>query len=70
MRGKDEQQLGVFSYLSPRQQVPQDHPLRPLRVMTDEALRSLRTEYSACNRGARNNFSGAIGGRPVFAYSL
>ena len=41
MRGKDEQQLDVFSYVSPEQRVPQDHPLRPLRVMTDEALREL-----------------------------
>jgi len=43
MRGKDEQQLDVFSYVSPEQRVPQDHPLRPLRVMTDEALRELQT---------------------------
>jgi transposase len=42
MRGKDEQQLDVFSYVSPEQRVPQDHPLRPLRVMTDEALRDLQ----------------------------
>ena len=39
MRGKDEQQLRVFSYISPEQRVPQDHPLRSLRAMTDEALR-------------------------------
>jgi transposase len=44
MRGKDEQQL-VFSYVSPEQRVPQDHPLRPLRVMTDEALRELRSRF-------------------------
>jgi len=37
MRGKDEQQLDVFSYISP-ERVPQDHPLRSLRAMTDEAL--------------------------------
>jgi Transposase domain (DUF772)/Transposase DDE domain len=42
MRGKDEQQLDVFSYVSPEQRVPQDHPSRPLRVMTDEALRELQ----------------------------
>ena len=35
MRGKDEQQLDVFSYISPEQRVPQDHPLRSLRAMTD-----------------------------------
>ena len=39
MRGKDEQQLRVFSYISPEERVPQDHPLRSLRTMTDEALR-------------------------------
>src|SRR5579862_38519 len=32
MRGQDEQQLDVFSYISPEQRVPQDHPLRPLRA--------------------------------------
>src|SRR6184192_3505906 len=42
MRGKDEQQLDVFSYVSPEQRVPQDHPLRTLRGMTDEALKELQ----------------------------
>jgi transposase len=45
MRGKDDQQLDVFSYISPEQRVPQDHPLRPLRVMTDEALRELQPRF-------------------------
>src|SRR5207253_3256779 len=45
MRGKDEQQLDVFSYVSPEQRVPQDHPLRPLRIMTDEALRELQPRF-------------------------
>jgi transposase len=42
MRGDDEQQMDVFSYVSPEQRVPMNHPLRPLRAMTDEALRDLR----------------------------
>src|SRR5262250_1244961 len=46
MRGKDEQQLDVFSYISPEQRVPHDHPLRPLRVMTDEALRQLQPRFN------------------------
>src|SRR5580658_9391014 len=46
MRGKDEQQLDVFSYISPEQRVPHDHPLRPLRVMTDEALQQLQPRFS------------------------
>src|ERR1035438_2125415 len=46
MRGKDEQQLDVFSYVSPEQRVPQDHPLRLLRGMTDEALRELQPRFN------------------------
>src|SRR2546427_5267815 len=46
MRGKDEQQLRVFSYISPEQRVPQDHPLRSLRAMTDEALRGLQPRFN------------------------
>jgi transposase len=45
MRGPDEQQLDVFSYVSPEQRIPQDHPLRPLRVMTDEALGELQPRF-------------------------
>src|SRR5882724_6336084 len=46
MRGKDEQQLDVFSYVSPEQRVPQEHPLRPLRVMTEVALRELQPRFN------------------------
>ena len=46
MRGKDEQQLDVFSYISPEQRVPQDHPLRSLRAMTDEALAQLQPRFN------------------------
>ena len=47
MRGKDEQQLDVFSYISPEQRVPQDHPLRSLRAMTDGALQQLRPRFNS-----------------------
>jgi transposase len=46
MRGKDEQQLDVFNYLSREQRVPQDHPVRSLRAMTDEALRELQPRFN------------------------
>jgi transposase len=46
MRGEDEQQMGVFSYVSPEQRIPQDHPLRPLRAMADEALRELQAQFN------------------------
>src|SRR6516165_1792724 len=46
MRGKDEQQLDVFSYISAEERVPQHHPLRLLRAMTDEALRQLQPRFN------------------------
>jgi hypothetical protein len=46
MSGKDEQQLQVFSYISPEQRVPQDHSLRSLRAMTDEALQQLQPRFN------------------------
>jgi transposase len=46
MRGRDEQLLDVVSYVSPEQRVPQDHPLRSLRAMTDDALRHLQRRFN------------------------
>ena len=37
----------MFSYISPEQRVPQDHPLRPLRPMTDEALQQLKPRFNS-----------------------
>ena len=39
MRGHDEQTHHMFSYLSPEQRVPADHPLRAVRALTDQALK-------------------------------
>lgn len=54
MRGDDEQQSGMFSYISADQRVPTDHPLRVIRSMADEALRKLsprfRRLYAATGR--------------------
>jgi hypothetical protein len=33
MRGNDTQQSAMFSYLSPEERVPENHPLRPIRFM-------------------------------------
>src|SRR5438045_6357902 len=46
MRGKDEQQLDVFSYISPKERVAHDHSLRSMRAMTDEALQQLRSRFN------------------------
>jgi transposase len=47
MRGEDQQQPGVFSYISPEQRVPKDHPLRAIRKMVDEALREMSPLFAA-----------------------
>ncbi|MBI2185527.1 MAG: IS5 family transposase [Acidobacteria bacterium] len=46
MRGPDEQTKDMFSYLSPEQRVRQDHPLRAIRRMTDDVLRSLSPRFT------------------------
>lgn len=45
MRGDDQQTGFVFSYLSPEERVPTDHPLRPIRRMTDAALVRLSPRF-------------------------
>jgi transposase len=45
MRGTDDQQDAVFSYIGLEQRVPKDHPLRGIRAMADRALRELDTEF-------------------------
>ncbi len=46
MRGTDSQQAGMFSYLSPEQRVPRDHPLRPIRAMTETVLQGLSPQFA------------------------
>src|SRR5438445_2521186 len=46
MRGTDFQQSAMFSYLSPEQRVPADHPLRAIRQITDKVLRRLSRLFS------------------------
>jgi transposase len=46
MRGDDRQQAGMFSYLSPEQRVPADHPLRPIRALVDDALCGLSGQFA------------------------
>lgn len=35
----------MFSYVSPEQRVPKEHPLRPIRQMVDEILREMSGEF-------------------------
>jgi transposase len=45
MRGIDTTQSTMFSYRSPEQRVPKDHPLRQIRVLCDIALKGLSREF-------------------------
>jgi transposase len=45
MRGNDQQQNHIFSYLSPEQRVRKDHPLRAIRAMVDEVLKQLSPRF-------------------------
>jgi len=45
MRGDNLDQAGVFSYISPEQRVPQDHPLRAIQEMVNQILVELSPAF-------------------------
>ncbi|MHB8068656.1 MAG: IS5 family transposase [Desulfobaccales bacterium] len=47
MRGTDDHQDGMFSYLSPAARVPEDHPLRPIKKMVNQALHEMWHDFEA-----------------------
>src|SRR5712692_9395347 len=47
MRGEDQQQNHIFSYLSPEKRVRPDHPLRMIRAMVDEVLSGMSRRFDS-----------------------
>src|SRR5271167_2366923 len=47
MRGNDREQDGMFSYVSMEARIPEDHPLRAVKRMADEALRGLWRKFES-----------------------
>ena len=47
MRGDERVQDGMYSYVTLEQRVPQDHPLRGIRRLSDEVLRSMSADFDA-----------------------
>jgi transposase len=47
MRGADQQQSHIFSYVSPEERVRKDHPLRTIRALVDEVLQQLSPQFDA-----------------------
>jgi len=45
MRGDDNQQDGMFSYISPEKRVPADHTWRPIRKMVDGILKEMSPKF-------------------------
>jgi transposase len=45
MRGDDEVQSGMFSYVALEERVPPDHPLRAIRKLVDEVLRAMTKDF-------------------------
>jgi transposase len=45
MRGDDPRHDGMFSYITPEARVRADHPLRPIRTMTDAVLQRLSPRF-------------------------
>jgi len=58
MRGIEEKQIDAFSYVSMEDRIPARHPVRPMRIMVDEILKSLDTELDSIY---------SVSGRPSIA---
>src|SRR6202789_459109 len=58
MRGSDQDQSAMYSYLSPEERVRKDHPLRGIREQTEEIFLRMSPRFDAMY---------AEGGRPSIA---
>ena len=50
MRGEVDPQGAMFSYVSPEQRIPADHPLRSIKAYADQALGAISGELDAVYR--------------------
>jgi len=46
MRGEDEKQSAMFSYVTMEQRIPTDHPARQIRAMVDRALERMDADFA------------------------
>lgn len=47
MRGSESSQVNLFSYITPENRVPEDHPLRPMKTMVNQILEILSPDFHA-----------------------
>ena len=65
MRGADQQQSHIFSYVSPEERVRKDHPLRTIRALVDEVLQQLSRRFDAMYaKTARVSVASAVAAMP------
>ena len=46
MRGSDAKQSAMFSYVTLSQRIPEDHPLRSIRLLVERALESMDADFA------------------------
>src|SRR5215831_4839826 len=46
MRGEDQRSERLFSYVALETRIPADHPLRAIRILTDEGLAGLSRDFA------------------------
>jgi transposase len=51
MRGEERKQAAMFSYVTPEQRIPADHPARQIRALVDRALAGLDGEFDKLYSG-------------------
>jgi len=72
MRGTDETNRSLFSYVDLEERIPPRHPLRKIRQVINDALASLDGEFEALTpisvalRSRRNGLSGRVCSRSCF----
>jgi hypothetical protein len=64
MRGHDDQAAHLFSYVSPEQRVPADHPLRAIRKMTDRGRWHVAGGVGELEEFQEGRRRGSAAGRP------
>ncbi len=69
MRGHVDPQSHIFSYFSPEQRVPANHPLRSIKAYTDSTLKQIRLRldgnYSEIGRDPAGVRAEGAASRPV-----
>ena len=45
MRGKEQNQGALFSYINLENRIPKDHPLRPIKAMVDSVLEQMQKDF-------------------------